>query len=464
MTPGVLDHIVPHGLCVGCGMCAGLLPTRLEMQLDEYGAYLPVKKNADLNPIEQALSLRVCPFSDQQHNEDTIAVTLYGQLANIKHRSETGYYLECFAGHVTDEKTRLASSSGGLITRLLRDLLTSGTVDAVACVGQSDTADALFNYQIIENADDLARCRKSKYYPVEVSAVIPRIRNYTGRVCFVGLPCFVKAIRLAMLEDAALRERIIYTVGLFCGHLKTRQYLYYLSRCCGVHEDDIITTDFRKKVAGRPAIQYAFEVITKEHGREVRREIPMKNVFASNWSLTAFMHAACDWCDDVLAETADVAVGDAWLPEFTNDYRGTSLVICRRPDLLKMLMAGAERSELAIKPLPVEDIIRSQVGGLRHRRQGLSYRLYLAQNRGQRTPRKRVPPERNALPLFGRVIQRLRLRIKDLSREAFLQQQRTTGINHFVAQMRPWVLLHNSLYRTRQILAGIRRRLTGHGN
>lgn len=31
---------------------------------------------------------------------------------------------------------------------------------------------------------------------------------------------------------------------------------------------------------------------------------------------------ACNYCDDVFAECADVTCMDAWLPEYSQDHRG----------------------------------------------------------------------------------------------------------------------------------------------
>ena len=40
-----------------------------------------------------------------------------------------------------------------------------------------------------------------------------------------------------------------------------------------------------------------------------------------------FKYKACDFCDDVFAETADVVVGDAWIPKYLT--QGNSLVVTR---------------------------------------------------------------------------------------------------------------------------------------
>ena len=43
------------------------------------------------------------------------------------------------------------------------------------------------------------------------------------------------------------------------------------------------------------------------------------------WHYQYFKHNACNFCDDVFGETADITFMDAWLPEYVRDYKGTSL-------------------------------------------------------------------------------------------------------------------------------------------
>ncbi|MFH1718660.1 MAG: Coenzyme F420 hydrogenase/dehydrogenase, beta subunit C-terminal domain, partial [Planctomycetota bacterium] len=386
------------------------------------------------------LSRKVCPFADTVDNEDSIAMKDYAFIDGIHHRSETGYYLQCFAGHVNDEPSRLASSSGGLITWLAQQFLSAGKVDAVACVSKTNDPKNLFQYKLVRELDDLRVCKKSRYYPVEVSTVIQDIKHFDGRVLFIGLPCFIKSLKLAVKVDPVLNERVAYTIGLFCGHLKSKHYLSYLARSCGVNEKDVVSADFRRKVQGMPAHQYAFEVCGETQGRRWSRNIMMHDVFAGSWGLNLFMLDACDFCDDVLAETADVAVGDAWLPEFTGDYRGENLLVCRHPEFMEVLQNGRENNRIALLPIPAAKVIQSQAGGLRQRREGLSFRLFLSARRGLWRPRKRVEPDGRAGGICFRLLQRLRAKTKSISKEAFLEQQSESGLRRFKRRLRFWIL------------------------
>ncbi len=453
----VLERVVSNNLCVGCGTCAGVLPEVLRMHTDKYGAYLPVLiKETDED--WGRLSLRVCPFADNEDNEDTIAARLFGQQEGVKHRSETGYYLQCFTGHVTDEDARLASTSGGIISWLAGEMLSSGKVDAVACVGQCDDGENLFEYQLIADSTELYKCRKSRYYPVEASRIIREIRKTDSKILFIGLPCFVKAMRLAMKADPVIGDRIAYTIGLFCGHLKSKHYSAYLARCCGVSEREIKTVNFRKKVLGKPANKYAFEVLIRNDGKEEHRQIMMGDIWASSWSNNLFMLDACEYCDDVMAETADVSIGDAWLSEYTKDFRGTSIVVCRNADLLIMLQAGIDRTEIVLEEISVDKVIQSQASGMRQRREGLKYRLYLSAKKGIWRPHKRVAADRRAGNFSYRILQLLRIKTKTLSREAFLKQQPVDGLDIFIHLLRPWILLLRVLNLVRHLAGSLKRK------
>lgn len=458
MEENVLERIVSNDLCVGCGICAGVLPEVLRMYTNKYGAYLP-ELIKETNEDWGQLSLKVCPFADNRDNEDTISERLFSQQQGINHRSETGYYLQCFVGHVSDEQTRLEATSGGIITWLAGEVLSSGKVDAVACVGQCDDGENLFEYQLITDSTELYKCRKSRYYSVEASMIIREIRKTDSKILFIGLPCFVKAMRLAMKADPVIGDRIAYTIGLFCGHLKSKHYSAYLARCCGVSEREIKTVNFRKKVLGKPANKYAFEVLIRDDVGKEHRQIMMEDIWTNSWSYNLFMLDACEYCDDIMAETADVSVGDAWLPEYTKDYRGTSIVICRNADLLKMLQAGVDRTEIVPEEISVDKVIQSQASGIRQRREGLKYRLYLSAKKGIWRPHKRVAADRRAGSFSYRILQLLRIKTKTLSREAFLKQQPVDGLDIFIHLLRPWILLHKVLNFIRHVPGIVRRKI-----
>jgi len=124
-----------------------------------------------------------------------------------------------------------------------------------------------------------------------------------------------------------------------------------------------------------------------------------------DWGAGFFQNSACNWCDDVLAETADIAFGDAWVEPYSSDWRGTNVVITRRPELRAILDEAVAAKRLELHEVDADYIANTQAAGLRQRREGLSYRL-IWRRRGIR-PRKRVGPSAD-LPRQRKLIYRMR--------------------------------------------------------
>jgi coenzyme F420 hydrogenase subunit beta len=458
MDRSVFDHIVPGGLCIGCGICAGFYPSDIRMIIDRHGWYIPEALNGDVGRWGKG-SLAVCPFSDSTDNEDVIAGRLFGSEPSMAHRPETGYFLECSACHVSDDEARMSSSSGGLATWLTLKLLESGDVQGAVCVRPSDRGDRLFEFDIMTSPADIRRSSKSRYYPVEMSDVIGRLRRFEGKVVMIGLPCFIKAVRLACATDGELAGRVRYTIGLFCGHLKSMRYVDYLARSCGVDEKDVVTIDFRGKIEGRRASDYGIEITCREGEKTSRRNIRAREVWGGSWTNNLFMLPACECCDDVFSETADIAIGDAWLPEYVSDWKGTNIAVCRSSEIARIMREGARSGEIDMDGIPVEKVMRSQAGALRQRREGLQYRLYLARRRGVHRPVKRVEPKRDAGTFLDRMLQRQRMKIAAATHEAFLEQLQEKGLGLFRRRLRRRIFLSGCVNQLRHLPSAVRHKI-----
>jgi coenzyme F420-reducing hydrogenase beta subunit len=413
--------------------------------------YLPEAGSPE-NWARAATAAAICPFGGIGADEDTLGQAVFGSEPGIRPSRWLGWHHASFAAWVTSEQERMPSSSGGLTTWFLKTLLQRGLVDGVVCVSAVNEAGTLFKYTVVRQPEDLERCRKSRYYPVEMSHVLQAILEQPGKYAVSALPCFAKGLRLAMRENAVLRERIRYIAGLFCGHLKTKQYALYLARRCGVRPDQAFTVDFRTKVPGRKASEYVFEVGQREPGGAVtHRQLPMSDVALGNWGLNGFMLKACECCDDVVGELADISFGDAWVPEYAGDYRGTNIVICRRRELLELLEEAQRAGEIQLAPMAEERVRASQDAGFRQRRQGLAYRLHLARKQGEWRPPKRVQPDAEALAIYARVMQHVRIRTAAITKRAYAECERDPDLDGFHRRIRFWVAVHDFLCGTRAL-------------
>jgi coenzyme F420-reducing hydrogenase beta subunit len=437
-----IKRVVNGGYCIGCGACAVDPNNHIAISLDSHGKY-----QASLVPqnSEKADSkgLFVCPFSDESENEDQIGTRLFNE---AQHDPRLGYYRALYIGYVAEGAFREKSTSGGLITWLLTELLETKAIDGVIHVTKSDRDldGCLFEYSISRSRDEILAGAKSRYYPVEASQALRYVREHPGRYAFVGVPCFVKAVRNLMAQDAVIAERIKYCIGIVCGHLKSRAFADCFAWQAGIAPGTLEEIDFRVKRDEGTAGDYS--VWLKGAGIEVTR--PTRSFLGSNWGYNFFRYEACDYCDDVFAETADIAVGDAWLPPYSQDPKGTSVVVVRNAALAELVQGAITDGRLNFDEASVEQIALSQAGGLRDRREGLAYRLYLRKKQGVWAPKKRVSVRKSGVRVQRRKIYKNRSQMGRLSHVFWLQAVRQQSFEVFEKQMDRLIKQNNRLYHS----------------
>jgi coenzyme F420-reducing hydrogenase beta subunit len=469
-------NVVSAGVCVGCGVCQAVAPTQVEVRLGRDGTYLPAPTDGrELREVAAELPKvidAVCPFSPSAANEDAIGLARFGDTP--RHPS-IGHYRTIAAGHVAAGDFRTKGTSGGLTSWVLNELLRRGDVDAVVHVTSVDPTDgAGFSaYTISRSSDELLAGRKSRYHVQTMGEVLQEVREQPGRYAFVGVPCFAKAVRLLAAQDPVFGQRVTFVASLVCGHLKSTLFSEYLAWSLGVAPRDVAEIDYRHKEPDRPANRYSVRIDTRD-GRSVVRGV--EHVPMSDWGIGLFKLGACDYCDDVVGETADISLGDAWLPPLMSDWRGANVAIARSARADELLQLGIESGELSLEPWTADQAAASQASGLRHRREGLAIRLGDRVRRGVWVPTKRVapaPPAELDTALAHRMLNRQAIAVA--SGPAFLLARERGDLGVFHRSMRPLVRRYHGrpvvtttmtalrwvLVRTPAPLERLLRRITG---
>lgn len=384
----VITNVVDNGLCIGCGLCVAVCTKgNLKISFNNFGEYNPYETGAGCIK-DCSLCLDICPFNDNKENEDILAKKLYADQSEVKHTDETGYYLECYVGHSEKNNHRQNGASGGMATWMLEALLEEGMVDRVIAVSPNDNPDKLFKFTLCSTIEEVRNCSSSCYYPVELSGVIKHVLDNDFRYALIALPCVCKSIRLAQNKIPSLKKRIKYLLGLVCGTGKNKYFTEYICSVKGVNCDQLKRINYRYKDGVSPISKFPIKLkYTSVDGVETEifgnwYEGKIGNVFSNR----IFTPKACNFCDDVFAECADVAFMDAWLPEYRKDISGESILLIRNNSLLRMFLHS---DDIVITKKEIKEVIESQKGALDSKREGIKWRWEYAFKSSTNIPVKR---------------------------------------------------------------------------
>jgi len=414
--PIVPGSIVRAGLCIGCGSCAAQAGTRdVNMGLDAHGLLRPQAAPEWLRTGPERFAA-TCPFSPLAADEDDLAAGLFPDAP--RRAASVGRYRAAWVGHVAEQDFRQRGSSGGLVSWVATELLRRGEVDAVAHVVACDDPPhdgRRFRYRVSRTEAEVRAGAQSRYYPVELSEVLAAIRAQPGRYAVVGIPCFIKAVQLLRRADPLYRERIRYTLGLFCGHMKSARFVDSIALQSGVDPARVRGFDFRHKVRDRPANWYSARMRLDDGGTVTQ---DWWHLADGDWGAGFFMAPACNACDDVVAETADVSFGDAWVEPYASDWQGANVVVVRSPVVARLLDNAVAAGRLALEAVDDAFVEQTQAAGLRQRREGLAWRL-ARWHRRPPLPRKRVAPDARSPARGRRLIYAMRRAISAWSHRVF---------------------------------------------
>jgi coenzyme F420-reducing hydrogenase beta subunit len=424
-----LENVIEGGFCIGCGTCT-YTNKDSQMQWNTRGELIPIFE------IKDTKQSSMCPFSDDSKDESTLANIFFNDQLNSN--NIIGKFSNLYAGQVKSNEILKNSSSGGMLTWINKKLLDLNIVDGIIAVRES-TNDTLFEYEICYDSSDLKYFAKSRYYPAQLGNVLKKIKNDGKKYALVTLPCFAKSIRNLQLVDEELHKSIPFIFTLICGHLKTKNYSEYLGWQSNILPKDLTNIDYRVKDKNQLSSKYSVSVSDSES----KNLIAFDDLKYNDWGLGLFKPKACDFCDDVFGELGDMTVGDAWLPKYLNDDSGNSVIIIRNKVIDDIFIKYS--SELNIEQLSKDDLLKSQKGGIAHKRSGLRVRLDHYSDMSKVTPKKRMAliPEIKKEKDKQKFLKRIQ--VSEKSHSSFIKAKRKEDLNIFFNEMDPYIL---SYYKT----------------
>ncbi|MCW0482692.1 Coenzyme F420 hydrogenase/dehydrogenase, beta subunit C-terminal domain [Gaoshiqia sediminis] len=407
--PRVIELVVKHDLCTGCGVCVYQCPSQaLEMSWNDDGFLIPQLTG---NCESGGQCLDVCPFNPIPQKEVKTENEIAGIFLDDStcHHPLIGRYNGIYVGYSHDY--RPSSSSGGIATFLLMRFMEEGLIDYVISVKESQRKDYQYEYAISKNKEEVLGASTTKYYPVTLDEALRRINDMKGKVAITGVACFVKAIRLAQHQNPNLKSKIPFLIGIICGGIKSRFFTEYLAVKAGAELQYYRNPNYRIKDLKSDASDYYFTCNDTNTG--VQKSVRMRSA-GDMWGTGLFKANACDFCDDVTTELADISLGDAWLEPYRKDGKGNSLIVTRTLFMDNFVQKEINTGKLHLEGLSISRFISSQQGSYNHRCKGLSFRMKRVANNKFSLPPKRHTNEKISFAFMLVQILRMKNRKKSL--------------------------------------------------
>ena len=375
-----VEDVAQRQLCCGCGACAYISPSTIEMVDSLNHGRRPRFKSQCRSTADDQAALRVCPGIGLEHRFDVSHPDLISELV-----PGWGPVLEVWEGHATDDAIRFAGSSGGAASAL-----------ALACIEQAGMHGVLhikaradvpyLNHTVLSTTrQEILSATGSRYAPASPCDGLQLIEDAPAPCVFIGKPCDVAAVDKAKQVRPALAEKVGVTIAFFCAGTPTTNATFKLLRRMGV-DDPSQVVELRYRGNGWPG--EATVTLRTEDGIETR-----SMSYEESWGeiLTNDKQWRCHVCADHTGEFADIAVGDPWYRRVGPNERGSSLVLVRTERGRGIVRQAIEHGYLTLTRADASILPRSQPNLLRGRG-AVWARILVSRLMGVHAPRYRGFP------------------------------------------------------------------------
>lgn len=362
-----VDDVVKSGLCIGCGVCAYSDAVGQMAYSKRIAQHVPVITSANKrDPVAFAL----CPgkgYDIVAEAEQRYPASSY----DIRLGRTYGRY----AAYSNDSEVLRNASSGGVMSQIGIYLLERNIVDRVLTTAFTYDGEPRTVARLASSRGDILRSQGSKYCPVDLAEAIRDIRDGPYRVAIIGTPCQIAGIRNIQKHDRSFNSKIVFTIGNFCGGIKSYRNIALLAERRGIEPSKI--SFFRFRGNGQPGSMR----IEEESGKTA--DVPYPQYVGLNG---ISKHLRCHLCVDATGELADFACGDAWIPRFLEDVHPWSVVLTRNTAADDLMLDMIRENVITTTPIAHEEVILSQRENLRSKKVRQKSRRFLYRRLGFHLP------------------------------------------------------------------------------
>ena len=292
-----LYQICEEGLCIGCGLCAGVSSTGAIRIVETPEGSLRPLAGPELTHGEVDRVYRLCP-----------GTRLEGHPERDAGSEETvdpfwGRLLALPEAHAGDPEIRFKSATGGVLTALALYLLESGEVSFVLHARAARDRPSFGEAHVSRNRAEVLEGAGSRYGPTATLIGIDALLARGEPFAFVGTPCDVTALRNLAHEDARVDALCRMMMAPVCGGFMETPALAARVESFGLSFDRLTALRYRGHGCPGPTR------MEQDDGKVVERSyLEFWGEDDSQWSLPW----RCKICADGIGEAADIAASDVW--------------------------------------------------------------------------------------------------------------------------------------------------------
>ena len=360
-------RFIQSDLCTSCGVCVGVCPVSCIHMIETSDGFRPLIDESRCLP-KCDLCSKVCPPLNNWYTKNQISEyrkNTYGSLC--------GQHINLYTGWSNDFGIRRSGTPGGLATHIVKFLFENEEIDSVILVrSKKDSPLGLESYLGL-NVRDIYQGAKSKYQLVSFDKSLQEARTKkVKKLAIVGLPCHIQAIHRAEEYDSFLKNRVAIKIGIFCGYNATRDFLRFFIEKENLHEKDIVRVKYRE------GNWYNSDYVIFETRDKIFKFSFRTSYLNAIWKGHLFLQKACAFCPDVVGESADISLGDAWLPEFSANEEGVSLCLTKSEKGEGIINKMLRYKELILIKRSIEDLFTAQFSQFLFKKQKRFYRQEMA--------------------------------------------------------------------------------------
>ena len=323
-------YITDKYKCTGCMACLNICPNDAIEIIKSKDGFEYTKINKE-KCIGCNLCKKVCPSNKYYKNEYNAP--------------------EYYAAFNLEEKDRIKSSSGGMVSLIAKTTLKKkGVVYGVALEEKQAK-----NIRI-DNEKELYKIMGSKYVQSEIGHTLKNVKQDLDdqkQVLFTGTPCQIEGLRSYLNKD----YNNLTCVSIICHGVPSPEiFKKYIEEKEKKNSSKLKKINFRNKQLGwhNYNIEYEYDNGKKE-------VVPAsKDIYMSGYLKDYFLRECCYNCQMKYGEksTADIIIGDFWgiestLPEIDDDKGVSAIVInsAKGKDIFEELKANIKYEKVSLEDI-----------------------------------------------------------------------------------------------------------------